>query len=101
MKNTTIISMVTLALLGTMGLQAQEIKGQAAAKAKVEEAAAKEQFKAKEDRTTFKKEAAGDLKKVDAPEKVKELEAKEKAAAPTETKAFKEEAKKDLKKTIR
>jgi hypothetical protein len=97
MKKSIIISIVAAGLLGTMGLQASEV---AAAKAKVEEAASKEAFKAKEDMHKFKKEATKDVKKVDEVEKVKELEAKDKAAAPSKAKAFEKDAKKDVKKVL-
>ena len=101
MKKSIIISIVAAGLLGTMGLQAsEEVAGEAAAKAKVEEAASKEAFKAKEDINKFKKEAAQDVKKVDEVEKVKELEAKDKAAAPSKEKAFENDAKKDMKKSL-
>jgi len=99
MKKSIIISIVAAGLLGTMGLQASE-EVEAAAKAKVEEAASKEAFKAKEDMHKFKKEATEDVKKVDEAEKVKELEAKDKAAAPSKEKAFEKDAKKDVKKVL-
>jgi hypothetical protein len=97
MKKNILISIVAAGLLGTMGLQASEA---AAAKAKVEEAASKEAFKAKENMHKFKKEATEDAKKVDEAEKVKELEAKDKAAAPSKAKAFEKDAKKDVKKLL-
>ena len=102
MKKTVIISTLAAFLLaGVTGLQANEVKGEAAAKAKVEEAAAKEEFKAKEDMAKFKKEAVSDEKKVDDVAKVKELEAKDKAAAKTKVESFKKEAASDEKKTVK
>ena len=101
MKKTVIISTLAAFLLaGVTGLQANEVKGEAAAKAKVEEVAAKEEFKAKEDIEKFQKEAKADEKKVDEVTKVKELEAKDKAAAPTKAKAFEKDAATDEKKTV-
>jgi len=102
MKKTVMIStMAAFLLAGVTGVQANEVKGEAAAKAKVEEVAAKEAFKAKEDIKKFKKEAAADVKKVDDVAKVKALEAKDKAAAKTKTEAFKKEAETDKKKTVK
>jgi len=102
MKKTVIISTLTAFLLaGLTGLQAEEVKGEAAAKAKVEEAAAKREFEAKQDLEKFKKEAQADEKKVDEFTKAKEIEAKDQAEAPKKAKAFEKEAKKDEEKTIK
>ena len=102
MRKTIIISTLAAFLLaGVTGLQAQEVKGEAAAKAKVEEAAAKREFEAKQDLEKFKKEAQSDEKKVDDVTKVKELEAKDQAEAPKKIKAFEKEAASDEKKTVK
>jgi len=101
MKKSVIVSVVVAGLMGGMALHAEEVKGEAAAKAKVEEVHDKEAFKAKQDIDKFKNEVKADVKKVDPSEKAKELEAKDKAAAPTKTEAFKEDSKKDVKKTLK
>lgn len=103
MKKTMIVSALAAFLLtGLTGLQASElVKGEAAAKAKVEEFSAKEEFKTKEDLEKFHKEAAQDEKKVDDVTKVKELESKDQAAAKTKVKAFDKEAASDEKKTVK
>ena len=99
-KSILIPTLAAFLLAGISGLQADVVKGEAAAKAAVEEVAAKEEFKAKEDMSKFKKEAAADAKKVDDTTKVKELEAKDKAEAKTKTGAFKKDSASDEKKTI-
>ena len=102
MKKNLLMSIIAAALLGTMGAHAtEEVKGEAAAKAKVEEFSAKEEFKAKEDMSNFKKEVKQDLKKVDDVTEVKELEQKDQKAAPTKIKSFEKEATQDEKKTIK
>jgi len=100
-KSILIPTLAAFLLAGVSGLQADVVKGEAAAKAKVEEVAAKEEFKTKEDMAKFKKEADADVKKVDATAKVKALEAEDKAEAPMKTKAFKDEAAADKKKTLK
>ncbi len=99
-KNIFVSTAVAILLASVTGLQADVVKGEAAAKAKVEEVAAKEEFKAKEDMATFKKEAKSDAKKMDDTTKVKELEAKDKADAKTKKGAFKKDSTSDEKKTI-
>ena len=76
-------------------------EGEHAAKAKVEETAAKEEFKTKEDMGKLEKEALSDEKKVDDVTKVKELEAKDQAVAKKKVKAFSKEAVSDEKKTVK
>ncbi|GEM_PF-5303456 len=84
MKKSVIISIAAVAMLSTLGAQdsvsAKEadaikstVKGEASAKAKVEETRAKDAFEAKEVTGAFNKEAAQDVKKVDAAAKAKEL----------------------------
>jgi len=103
MKKNLMMSIAAAVLLGTMGVHANDdvIKGEAAAKAKVEEFSAKEEFKAKEDMSKFNKEVKKDLKKVDDVTEVKELEQKDQKAAPTKIKSFEKEATQDEKKTIK
>jgi len=102
MKKSIIIStLATLLLTGFTALQANEVTGTAEAKAKVEEVAAKEGFKAKEDASKFKKEALKDEKKLDATAEVKEIEAKDQADAKTKIKAFEKEAITDKKKVVK
>jgi len=101
-KGILIPTLAAFLLTGVSGLQATDIvKGEAAAKAKVEEVAAKEEFKAKQDTANFKKEATEDVKKVDDTAKVKALEAEDKAEAPTKTEVFKKESEADKKKALK
>ena len=100
-KSILIPTVAALLLAGVSGLQADVVKGEAAAKAQVEEVAAKEEFKAKEDMRKFKKEATADAKKLDDTAKVKAIEAKDKAEAPAKTEAFKKDAEADKKKTVK
>jgi len=100
-KSIVIPTMAALLFAGVSGLQADVVKGEAAAKAKVEEVAAKEEFKAKQDMAKFKKEATADAKKLDDSAEVKAIEAKDKAAAPAKTEAFKKDAQADKKKTLK
>ncbi len=100
-KSIWISTLTALLITGFTGLEANEVKGEAAAKAKVEEIQAKEEFKAKEDMEKFKKEAAQDVKKVDAVEKVKETEEKDRIEGIEKTEAFKKDALSDKKKTLK
>ena len=100
-KSILIPTLAAFLLVGVSGLQAEVVKGEAAAKAKVEETQMKEEFKAKEDMANFKKEAEADVKKVDATAKVKALEAEDKAEAPMKTEAFKKDSAADKKKTLK
>ena len=100
-KGILIPTLAAFLLAGVSGLQADVVKGEATAKAKVEEVAAKEEFKAKEDMSKFKKEAAADTKKVDASTEVKELEAKDKAAVAGKKGSFKKDSAADEKKTLK
>jgi len=78
-----------------------KVKDEAAAKAKVEETAAKEEFETKLDREKFAKEAKSDEKKVDTITEVKEIEKEDQQVAKKKIKAFEEEAKSDLKKKLK
>ncbi len=100
-KSIWISIVVALLLVGFTGLQANEVPGEAAAKAKVEEVAKKEAFKAKMDRATFEKEAKEDVQKVDAIEKVKEIEAEDKKDAVKASDHFKKDASVDKKKILK
>ena len=100
-KSILIPTLAAFLLAGVSGLQADVVKGEAAAKAKVEEVAAKEEFKSKEDMAKFKKEATADAKKLDPSAEAKALEAKDKADAPTKTEAFKKESAAYKKKTLK
>jgi hypothetical protein len=100
-KSIWISTVAALLLVSFTGLQANEVLGEAAAKAKVEEVAKKEAFKAKMDRETFEKEAKEDVQKVDATEKVKEIEAEDKKDAIKESNQFKKDASADKKKILK
>jgi hypothetical protein len=102
MKRSILIpTMAAFLLAGVSGLQAEVVKGEAAAKAKVEEVQMKEEFKAKQDMAKFKKEATQEAKKMDDTAKVKALETKDKAKAKTKTEAFKKDSIADEKKTLK
>ncbi len=102
MKKSILLSGVaTLFLLGFTSLQADVVKGEAAAKAKVEEVQMKEEFKAKEDMTKFKKEAQADAKKLDDSAKVKALEAKDTADAKKKAASFMKNSEADKKKILK
>ncbi len=132
MKRVMTISAVSMALmLGSLQLQANDalatIKGEAVAKAKVEETRLKDQFEAKQEVKAFKKESMEDKAKVvtqkykdsvvgeeekalkdsssvkgeaAAKAKVEETKSKDKFEAKQKIEAFKNEAKSDMKKNI-
>jgi len=78
-----------------------KVKGESAAKAKVESTVNADQVVAEVDTEKFAKEAKADEKKVDESTKVKEIEKKDQQAAKSKIKAFKEEVESDIKKKLK
>jgi len=99
-KSILVPTLAASLLLGISGLQADLVKGEAAAKAQVAEVGKKEALKAKHDMMKFKHEAITDSKELDDSAKVKAIEAKDKVDAKTETKAFKKESQEDKQETL-